>query len=76
MDQVRKDLEQLNDMLLGVSYPDSEAARLAQLYDIPKVAGAVIWSRQIEHQVDKHLERVEILLGPDWEKNQEGRRLR
>ena len=76
LDQIRKSIEQLNTLVVGSSYPDSEASRIARLYDIPKLAGSVIWSRQIEHQLDKYLDRAAILLGPMWDNHQEGRKFK
>ncbi len=48
---------------------------MAQLRDIPPVAGAIIWARQIERQLDSDMRRVENVLGKGWELYAEGERL-
>ena len=74
--QVRKDADKLYESLQHVSYPDSEACRIARLYDLPPLASSVIWARQIEMKLDTYLHHAEVLLGKDWEKHKEGQKLK
>ena len=76
LEHIRKDVDQLNESLSGVSYPDSEAYRIAKLHDLPPLAASVIWERQIEAKLNSYLKRAEVLLGKDWEKHQEGQKLK
>ncbi len=57
-------------------YGHSEAHAMAQLRDLPPVAGAIIWARQIERQLDGYMKRVEDVLGQDWTLHTEGQKLK
>ena len=57
-------------------YPESEACRFLTLHDISELGGSVMWAKQIENKLDEHLKRIEVLLGSDWERHQEGRKLK
>ena len=48
---------------------------MAQLRDLPPVAGAVIWARQIERQLAMYMQRVEDVLGKGWKLYAEGQKL-
>lgn len=56
-------------------YGHSEAHAMAQLRDLPPVAGAIIWARQIERQLDGYMKRVEDILGQNWTLHSEGEKL-
>ena len=56
-------------------YQNSECARLAALYDIPLVGGHILWCQQKKNRLDSLLKKVEVLLGKDWDKLNEGRRI-
>lgn len=56
-------------------YGGSEAQMMAQLRDIPPVAGSIIWVRQIEAQLNGYMERVETVLGEDYTKHADGLKL-
>lgn len=56
-------------------YGHSEAHVMAQLRDLPPVAGAIIWARQIEKQLDGYMKKVEDVLGQDWTLHTEGQKL-
>lgn len=43
--------------------------------DVPPVAGAIIWARQIERQLAGYMKRVEDVLGRGWEHYAEGQKL-
>ncbi|KAJ0379023.1 Dynein heavy chain cytoplasmic [Colletotrichum chrysophilum] len=56
-------------------YGHSEAHAMAQLRDLPPVSGAIIWARQIEHQLDNYMKKVEDVLGVEWAIHAEGQKL-
>ena len=43
--------------------------------DLPPIAGAIIWARQIERQLLTSMKRVEDVLGKGWELYAEGQKL-
>jgi len=43
--------------------------------DIPPIAGAIIWARQIGRQLQTYMKRVEDVLGKGWELYAEGQKL-
>lgn len=49
---------------------------MSQLRDLPPVASAIIWTRQIEKQLDTDMKRVEDVLGKGWELYADGERLK
>ena len=73
IDQCKKDIESLKNMVDTASYIDSESYRISKMHDIPKLAGSVIWARQIENRLNLYIERVQLLLGQYWEKQQDGK---
>ena len=48
---------------------------MSQMRDLPPISGAIIWARQIERQLQTYMERVENVLGKEWELYAEGQRL-
>lgn len=56
-------------------YRFSEAYHMAQMRDLPPIAGAIIWARQIERQLQTYMKRVEDVLGRGWEHYAEGQKL-
>lgn len=44
-------------------YRYSEAYHMSQMRDLPPIAGAIIWARQIERQLLTYMKRVEDVLG-------------
>jgi dynein heavy chain 1 len=74
IDSVKEDIKELH-LKFTSSYRESEAFHMAQLRDIPPVAGAIIWARQIERQLDADMKRVEDVLGKGWELYAEGEKL-
>jgi len=56
-------------------YGGSEAQMMAQLRDIPPVAGAILWVRQIEAQLDNYMSKVQAVLGEDWMLHADGQKL-
>lgn len=57
------------------SSQNSEAYQASQLHDLPPIAGAIIWAKQIERQLFSHMKRVEDVLGKGWELYAEGQKL-
>ena len=56
-------------------YGGSEAQMMAQLRDIPPVAGAILWVRQIQAQLENYMSKVQAVLGEDWTLHSEGEKL-
>ena len=56
-------------------YGGSEAQMMAQLRDIPPVAGAILWVRQIETQLENYMSKVQAVLGEEWMLHTEGEKL-
>lgn len=48
---------------------------MSQMRDLPPIAGAIIWARQIDRQLLTYMKRVEDVLGKGWELYAEGQRL-
>ena len=74
IDNVKRDITALHDRFKQ-QYGHSEAHAMAQLRDLPPVAGAIIWARQIEKQLDGYMKKVENVLGQDWTLHSEGQKL-
>lgn len=49
---------------------------MSQLRDLPPVASAIIWTRQIEKQLNTDMKRVEDVLGKGWELYADGEKLK
>jgi hypothetical protein len=43
--------------------------------DLPPIAGAIIWARQIERQLTMYMKRVEDVFGKEWELYADGQKL-
>ena len=74
MDHVKHDISELHERFKQ-QYGHSEAHAMAQLRDLPPVAGAIIWARQIEKQLDGYMKKVENVLGQEWALQTEGQKL-
>lgn len=74
LQSVKTDIQALHDKFKS-QYRPSKANHLSQLRDLPEIAGAIIWARQIERQLDIYMRRVEDVLGKGWELYAEGQRL-
>ena len=74
IDSVKNDITALHERFKQ-QYGNSEAHIMAQLRDLPPVAGAIIWARQIERQLDGYMKRVENVLGQEWALHSEGQKL-
>ncbi|KIL61809.1 hypothetical protein M378DRAFT_82045 [Amanita muscaria Koide BX008] len=74
IDSVKEDIKRLHDKF-KTQYRYSEAYLMAQMRDLPPIAGAIIWARQIERQLSAYMKRVEDVLGRGWELYAEGQKL-
>ncbi|KAF9463127.1 dynein heavy chain [Collybia nuda] len=74
IDSVKEDIKHLHDKF-KTQYRFSEAYHMAQMRDLPPIAGAIIWARQIERQLVTYMKRVEDVLGKGWELYAEGQKL-
>lgn len=73
--RVKEDIKDLQEKF-KVPYSHSEASRMSRIRDLPPLAGAIIWARQIEMQLATYMSRVETVLGRGWEQHVEGQRLK
>ena len=74
LESVKLDIASLHERFKE-QYGRSEAHAMAQLKDLPPVAGAIIWARQIESQLNGYMDKVEDVLGNDWALHAEGQKL-
>lgn len=74
LQSVKTDIQTLQDKFKA-QYRTSDANHMSQLRDIPEIAGAIIWARQIERQLTIYMRRVEDVLGKGWELYAEGQKL-
>ncbi|THH07940.1 hypothetical protein EW145_g3047 [Phellinidium pouzarii] len=74
IDSVKEDINRLHDKF-KTQYRFSEAYHMSQLRDLPPIAGAIIWARQIERQLLTYMKRVEDVFGKGWEFYAEGQKL-
>ncbi|MCJ1268673.1 hypothetical protein MMC22_008561 [Lobaria immixta] len=74
IENVKHDIAALHERFKQ-QYGHSEAHAMAQLRDLPPVAGAIIWARQIEKQLDGYMKKVEDVLGQEWNLHAEGEKL-
>ncbi|KAF9519887.1 hypothetical protein BS47DRAFT_1370608 [Hydnum rufescens UP504] len=74
IDSVKVDIKQLHDKF-KTQYRFSEAYHMSQMRDLPPIAGAIIWAREIERQLSTYMKRVEDVLGKGWELYAEGQKL-
>ena len=74
IENVKHDIAALHERFKQ-QYGHSEAHAMAQLRDLPPVAGAIIWARQIEKQLDGYMKKVEDVLGQEWTLHAEGEKL-
>ncbi|EPQ61281.1 dynein heavy chain protein 2 [Gloeophyllum trabeum ATCC 11539] len=74
IDSVKEDIKRLHEKF-KTQYRFSEAYHMSQMRDLPPIAGAIIWARQIERQLLTYMKRVEDVLGKGWELYAEGQKL-
>ena len=49
---------------------------MSQVRDLPPISGAIIWAKQIERQLRTYMQRIEAVLGRDWQQHVEGKQLK
>jgi dynein heavy chain 1 len=74
LNSVKRDIQSLHDKFKA-QYRASGANHMSQLRDVPEIAGAIIWARQIERQLDVFMKRVQDALGEGWDSYAEGKKL-
>ncbi|KAF5351047.1 hypothetical protein D9756_008173 [Leucocoprinus leucothites] len=74
IDSVKEDIQRLHHKF-KTQYRSSEAYHMSQMRDIPPIAGAIIWAKQIDRQLHTYMKRVEDVLGKGWELYAEGQKL-
>lgn len=75
LDSVKQDIAMLHQRF-NQQYGHSQSHALAQLHDMPPLSGSIIWTRQIERQLDGYMKRVEDVLGSQWYLHVDGQKLR
>lgn len=75
IENVKEDVSNLQAKFRA-HYAFSEASRTSKLRDLPPIAGAVMWAKQIERKLNTLLSRVESVLGAGWEQHVEGKALK
>jgi dynein heavy chain 1 len=73
--KVKQDIANLQEKF-KMKYNNSQAFKMSQVRDLPPVSGSIIWARQIERQLNTYLQRVEDVLGKEWEHDIEGQKLK
>ncbi|KAI9031438.1 dynein heavy chain [Hyaloraphidium curvatum] len=74
IENVKEDISKLHEKFKQ-HYRNSTAYVMSGVRDVPPVAGAIIWARQIERQLAGYMKRVEDVLGKGWELYAEGQKL-
>ncbi|KAG8800414.1 hypothetical protein FRC16_002934 [Serendipita sp. 398] len=74
IESVKEDIKHLHTKF-KTQYRYSEAYHMSQMRDLPPIAGAIIWARQIERQLSTYMKRVEDVLGKGWELYADGQKL-
>jgi dynein heavy chain 1 len=74
IENVKNDIQKLHEKF-KMQYHNSDSAQLSRLHDIPPVAGAIIWAKQIDRQLSSYMKRVEDVLGNGWELYSDGQKL-
>jgi dynein heavy chain 1 len=73
--RVKDDIENLQEKFKA-QYIQSKCYRMSKIRDIPPVAGSMIWTKQIERQLNMYMGRVEAVLGKGWETHVDGQKLK
>ncbi|OMJ11354.1 Cytoplasmic dynein 1 heavy chain 1 [Smittium culicis] len=72
---VKEDIKRIHEKFIA-HFHGSSAYKMSQLRDIPPTSGAIIWTKEIERQLDHYMKRVEDVLGQGWELYADGQRLK
>lgn len=75
--QVKIDIETLHEnyKVKSKDYYKSKTAMMSRVRDIPKTSGLIIWTRQIDRQLQVYMKRVGDILGKGSEKHLEFEKL-
>ena len=73
--RVKNDIENLHENFKA-QYIKSKCYRMSKIRDIPPVAVTMIWTKQIERQLNMYMDRVEAVLGKGWETHVDGHKLK
>lgn len=73
--QVKSDLRKLQEAFLD-GHQRIETLTMAEIRDMPPIAGSIVWAKQLERRLDGLLGRIEDVLGRGWEQHVEGQKLR
>jgi dynein heavy chain 1, cytosolic len=71
IDRVKDDIKALHKKFTTEQHSSSAIS----VRDIPPVSAAIIWARQIQHQLELYMKRVEAVLGKGWDQYAEGQKL-
>lgn len=74
LQSVSSDIEALK-VKFKQGYQNSTARYMSASRDIGPTSGQMIWCRQIQVQLDKKIAQIEAVLGKDWTKHTEGKKL-
>ena len=75
LQRVKEDIKILHEKFIK-SFSKSEVSYMSRIRDLPPVSGAIIWARQLERQLVTYMNRVEAVLGKQWELDIEGQKLK
>ncbi|CAI8028625.1 Cytoplasmic dynein 1 heavy chain 1 [Geodia barretti] len=73
--RLKDDIEKLHQKF-KMQYNKTMTYQMCVQRDYPPVSSAIIWARQIDCQLETYLQRVEAVLGRDWENYVEGQKLK
>lgn len=74
LDMVKKEIQELQ-IKYRRPYSGSSYEVVGHTRDITNIAGAIQWARQFELRLDSYLDRVQAVLGPEWQSYSDGRKL-
>lgn len=72
---VKEDLKRLQGTFLE-GHQKIESSTMAAIRDMPRVAGTIVWGRQVERRLDALVQRIQDVLGKGWEQHVEGQKLK
>ncbi|CDJ57328.1 hypothetical protein EMWEY_00007760 [Eimeria maxima] len=72
---VKEDLKRLQGIFLD-GHQKVESNTMADVRDMPRVAGMIVWGKQVERRLDALVQRIQDVLGKGWEQHVEGQKLK
>jgi len=73
--EVKKDIQKLKDKFLEEKNMEGQQV-LNKVRDFPKISNKIIWTKQIERKLELNIDRVQKVLGTQWQEHPEGRELK